>query len=1105
MNVKYLKYYIIAATVLILSNPLFGRVHIAEEQFVLPTYQIAPPDMNPFFFTGRTYQGAAGHIYPYPMYDVLTDNKIDKSYKTVLLNNEYTTLRVSPELGGRILSATDNETSYDFFYRQNVVKPALIGMIGAWMSGGVEWNIPHHHRASTQLPVDYRLEKNSDGSATVWIGETELRHRLKWTIGLTLRPDRSYVEATVRIFNNTPFIHSMLYWANVSVHCNENYKVIFPPRTQFGTQHAKNEFIEWPIGNSRYGGMDCKGMDMSLWKNYPKSCSIFAWNFDDDFLAGYDYGAEAGTVHVANHHVVNGKKFFLWGNCDSSRMWREMLTDHDGDYLELMVGAFSDNQPDYSWINPGEMREFKQYWYPIIKIGGVKNATIDAAVNVERKSDSKLFFGFNSSGDFDDAMVVVSKDGNKIYEEQIDISPVKPYLKTIDINASDKTESFRISLIDENGRELVSYQPEILKKEEKPQTVVPPSDPKNYKTVEELYLAGLRIEQFHNATLNPLDYYNEALRRDPGDIRTNTTMGVRALKEGRYSDAEKFLDKAVERTTRNYTNAKDVEPIYYLAVVQEKTGRLKQAKDNYWKSTWRAEFKAPAFFSLAQIACREDNFGEAKELIEKSLQYNSKNVKAMALKAMILRKLGDESSAERTIEEAEKIDGLDYWIKSEKRFLEGDDTILSEFEASMGNALQNVLETSCCYINSGALTEAERILSDYSGHADTKTLSPMVNYYMAYCKILSNSPGSELYLDAASKAPTDYCFPFRLEEIDILNSAIKANPSDARAHYYLGNLLYFLGRKDEGLALWQTAVKLDESIGVAWRNIGFALSRKGKLNDAISAYQRAVKANPSDALYYFELDKLYEASGKPAKERLKVLESNASTVAKRDDAIARQIELYIIDGQYGRALDILKNRHFRVWEGGGQIHETFVDACLLGGLDKMKSKDYSGAVELFKLGSTYPRNLEVGRPDNGGRIPQSLYFEALALESLGKKAEADKLYAKIVSFPERAPNSPLNFYRAMAFEKLGKNTEAQKLIGKLKSSATAALEKEAKMDFFSKFGEQATKSKRDASNRFLLGLAAIASKDNATAKNELETALKLDPDNVWARYFLSTL
>ena len=161
----------------------------------------------------------------------------------------------------------------------------------------------------------------------------------------------------------------------------------------------------------------------------------------------------------------------------------------------------------------------------------------------------------------------------------------------------------------------VSYQPEILKKEEKPQTVVPPSDPKNYKTVEELYLAGLRIEQFHNATLNPLDYYNEALRRDPGDIRTNTTMGVRALKEGRYSDAEKFLDKAVERTTRNYTNAKDVEPIYYLAVVQEKTGRLKQAKDNYWKSTWRAEFKAPAFFSLAQIACREGNFGEAKELM----------------------------------------------------------------------------------------------------------------------------------------------------------------------------------------------------------------------------------------------------------------------------------------------------------------------------------------------------------------------------------------------------------------------------------------------------------------------------------------------------------
>ncbi len=1081
----------------------FAAVSIKEEPVVMPTYEIAPADINPFFFTGRTYQGAAGHIYPYPMYDVLTDKKTDKPYKAVLLDNKYTSLCVSPELGGRILSATDKETSYDFFYRQHVVKPALIGMIGAWMSGGVEWNIPHHHRASTQLPVDYHVQKNSDGSATVWIGETELRHRLKWVIGLTLRPERSYVEATVRIYNNTPFLQSMLYWANVSVHCNDKYQVIFPPRTQYGTQHAKNEFIEWPIGKSEYGEMDCRGMDMTMWKNYPKACSIFAWNFDDDFLAGYDFGAEAGTVHVANHHIVNGKKFFLWGNCDSARMWREMLTDYDGDYLELMVGAFSDNQPDYSWINPGETREFKQYWYPVIKIGGVKNATIDAAVNMERKSAEILFIGMNATAEFSDAKVRVFKDGALFFEDEIDISPVKPYTKSIDVLPSDNTEEFSVSLLDSSGRELVSYDAAPFKPEAKPEPVVPPSDPKGYKTVEELYLAGLRIEQFHNATLNPLDYYSEALRRDPGDARTNTAMGLRLLKQCRYQEAEKHLKTASERLTRNYTNAKDVEPLYYLGVLQEKTGRLKEAKDNYWKSTWRAEFKAPAYFALAQIACREGKYAEAAELADKSLQNNSLNVKAHVLKAYALRKSGDKSAAKDALKEALRMDSLDFFAAAEEKFLKGKEPILDI--SHMGNSLQNILETSCFYINSGGFQDAERLLTSYLNNRQGAEISALVYYYIAYCKQMLSDKSAKDYFFEGARASTNYCFPFRAEEIDILNSAIKANPSDAKAHYYLGNLLYFLERKEEGIEHWKRAVSIDDTLCVAWRNIGFALGRAGNIGEAISAYEKAIKADSSNARAYFELDRLYEASGKPAKERLAVLEANAAAVAQRDDAIARQIELYIIDGQYARALDILKSRHFRVWEGGGQIHGTFVDACVFGGLEKMKLKDYKGALELFRLSGTYPRNLEVGMPSNGGSLPQSMFFEASALESMGNKEGALGLYRRIVEFPDRAESDILNFYKSVAFSKLGNSKDSKKYADILENGARKLIERDGKMDFFSKFGEQTLKSKRDSSNTFLLGLAALAKNDIQTARTKMQSALKLDPDNIWARHFIGTI
>ena len=181
-------------------------VSMGEEKISLPTYQLGPAEKDPIFFTGRVYQGAEGYIYPYPLYDVLTDKKAPKDYNILRLKNEYVNIGVLPEIGGRILQATDETNGYHFFYTQTGIKPALIGMLGAWLSGGVEWNIPDHHRASSYMPVDWKMEGNADGSKTIWVGETELRHRLRWSVGVTVYPGRSWVEARVRVINPTPMI-----------------------------------------------------------------------------------------------------------------------------------------------------------------------------------------------------------------------------------------------------------------------------------------------------------------------------------------------------------------------------------------------------------------------------------------------------------------------------------------------------------------------------------------------------------------------------------------------------------------------------------------------------------------------------------------------------------------------------------------------------------------------------------------------------------------------------------------------------------------------------------------------------------------------------------
>ena len=243
---------------------LNGQVKISEQSWVIPTYKVSAPDKNPAFFKGEVYQGASKYIYPYALNDMISNEKTDQAWKALILENEYIKLCVTPEIGGKLYYGTDKTNNYNFIYKNDVVKPTNIGMTGAWVSGGIEWCVIHHHRASTFLPVDYTLAENKDGSKTIWIGETEPRHRMKWTIGITAYPGKSYYSAEVKIHNPTSLTNTFLYWANVAAHTNKDYQVIFPPSVNMATYHAKNSFTNWPISTEVYNGEDfTKGVDLS--------------------------------------------------------------------------------------------------------------------------------------------------------------------------------------------------------------------------------------------------------------------------------------------------------------------------------------------------------------------------------------------------------------------------------------------------------------------------------------------------------------------------------------------------------------------------------------------------------------------------------------------------------------------------------------------------------------------------------------------------------------------------------------------------------------------------------------------------------------------------
>lgn len=1107
---------------LFLINQIPGRaqsgteIRLWEENLSIPTYPVGPPDLNPMFYFGRTYQGAKGPMYPYPLMDRLTEKTQEKNYRAVYLENEYVKFSILPELGGRIFTGVDKTNNYDFFYRQHVIKPSLIGMVGAWISGGVEWNIPHHHRASTFMPVDYRLVENPDGSKTVWVGELEWRHRMRWIVGLTLHPHKSYIEATIKLFNRTPVANSMLYFANVAVHVNPDYQVIFPPGTQFGTQHAKREFVHWPIGQESYAGVDYKGVDISWWKNHPRPVSIFAWNYEDDFFGGYDHGKQAGVCHFSNHFISPGKKFFEFANGPEGTMWDKILTDTDGPYLELMAGAYSDNQPDYSWTQPYEVKTVKQYWYPIRELGGIKNANLDAAMNLELKSGNWVRLAFNTTSEFTGAQVQLFNKGQKIWSGTMDISPEKPFVKELQIAAGTSAEDLRALLLTREGRELVSYQAAKPKSDPLPNPVEPPPPPRDIKTNEELYLAGLRLEQFYNPSHEPYPYYEEALRRDPGDTRVNTALGILYLKRGMYKQAEERFQKSLDRLTRNYTSPKDGEAFYYLGMALKAQGKWDESVNALEKATWSSAWCGPSNLALAEILCRLGDSAKAMEHVEKSISANSQNTKALNLKATLLRKSEHYQEADSTATLSLELDPLDFWAGREKILAQGgmqqaDQAWKSSqaLESLMRGEVQSYLELAADYANCGLWDDSISILSRLLELSpDKNRINPMAHYDLGfYWNRKGDSAQALAHYQQGGKMSADLCFPFRLESIAVLEEAIQLNPGDPRSPYYLGNLLFDL-QPEKAIQSWEKALSLDPAFPFVHRNLamGYWRTQKDPVKGTASM-EKAVAANPRDPRYFLELDTLYEAGGKPHAQRLAMLEKNHAVVTKRDDSLLREIALLILAGNYDRAITLLSNRHFHLWEGGddeaSNVHNLYMAAHLLRGQKLFKAGKHREALEDFEAALEYPDPFEIGRPYRGGRDLIAEYFTGTAYEALGDKAKALSFYEKTVA--HAGGWSDLRYYQGLAYRHLGKSAQAGEIFAGLIRYGNQKLQSKSSLDFFAKFGAGQNEAAQKAEAHYLIALGQLGKGTQDLARKELETALQLDLNHWGAQNMLATL
>ena len=603
-----------------------AAVRCCEQQVVIPTYPVQDADPNPMFLENRVYQGSSGKVYPNPFTDRVALKKCDRSYRAILLENEYIQLMLLPEIGGRIHAGLDKTNQYDFFYRQHVIKPALVGLLGPWISGGVEFNWPQHHRPSTYMPAHASIERGADGSCTVWMSEHDPMLRMKGMVGIRLSPGRSVVEARVRVYNRTPLPQTFLWWSNVAVRVHDNYQAFFPPDVQFVADHARRAISSYPIARGPYYGVDYSpGTDISWYKNIPVPTSYMVTQSKYDFCGGYDYAREAGLVHTANHHVAPGKKLWTWGNAEFGYAWDRNLTEEDGPYAELMGGAYTDNQPDFSWLQPYETKTFSQFWYPFQKIGPVKNANSEAAVNLESGA-GKAKIGVCVTAKRR-VRVLLTRNQRPVVERWVELAPDAPFTAAIEA-AGVRPEEFELAVFDDAGREIVAYRPEKPAEHAPPEPATEPPAPAQVASADELYLTGLHLEQYRHATRRPEAYWSEGLRRDPGDARINSAMGLMRLRKGQFAKAEEFFASAIRRLTARNPNPYDGESFYLLGLARLYRGQTSEAYAAFHKAVWNYAWQSPGYYALASISAGRGDLAGALEQVQRSLRTNVENLKA---------------------------------------------------------------------------------------------------------------------------------------------------------------------------------------------------------------------------------------------------------------------------------------------------------------------------------------------------------------------------------------------------------------------------------------------------------------------------------------------
>lgn len=932
-----------------------------EEPTMIKTYGFAQPDPVPIL-TRSGLWGKGTRLYPYTFFDEYSKNGIEKEYKVVRLENPYIKVSVLPQVGGKIWGAIEKSSDREFLYTNHVMKFREIALRGPWTSGGIEFNfgIVGHTPAGAH-PVDYVLRKNQDGSVSCTVGAMDLPSRARWSVTITVPPDKAFFETSSFWYNPSPLHQSYYVWMNGAIKVSDDLKYVFP-----GRYHIAHDFsvplAPWPYDDS--------GRDLSYYRNndFGSYKSYFTVGEYENYFGGYWEKDAFGFGHWALYDDMPGRKIWIWGQSRQGMIWEDLLTDNDGQYSEPQAGRYL-NQNDHEFLPPYAGDSWREIWFPYREIGPMKTASPLGVMNVENQ-EGALSIGICPLKEIDNDLIIYS-NGKVLHKERLKLKPMEVFAQTFPVQV--EAGNFQVSLSadlhynDDPGANDLSR----------------PLNFQNYDTssLSGNFLEALRCEKERNLH-RALDLYLQVLAREPLHIRALCRSSELYFRRGEYAKANQLVEKALQ------TVMYDPEANYIYGIISRRLGNLVDAKEALGWAARSLLFRSAAYCQLAEISLWEKNYSPALEYAERALRFNTQNSQAWIVKAITRRKLAQPGQAGVILDSVLEFDPLNHMVRFERALISKKREDLDDFVELIRNEMpfQSYLEIALNYIKLGLRAEAVKVLS-------MAPENPMVYFWLAYLEKDTSIEKSRDWLDKATSLSPLLVFPFRGESIPVLRWAALESPQEWKTSYYLALVLWSKGRIDEAAELLEACGEPDFSPFYACRAYFYAERDKVR---ALAEYKKALDIEPSSWRNWFRLIGFYLSQ----EQNTQAMTAAEQAVQKFPDKVPLKISLIkalMKNTRFAEAAGLFTNLTVLPSEGATNVHTLYARCYTQLGLSALKQSRYAQALKYFEQALEYPERLGTGKPYAPDQRLQQ-YLKVICFEKLGENEAAEKLRIAIKDY-----------------------------------------------------------------------------------------------------------